>query len=262
MDTLLESHLRFRLEVCERSLDFLEPGSSRNETLRAINTDLYRLYSLRDQLEQLANDDLVGWSNELEAAKVMGAKIRQGFVQTQKLREAVDHVKFPVRETSQPKQGSLVEQQSTTTSFNHENAQTKKSVGASKAPPPVGFPRLAYLTVQEFQSVPKYMKGRFTYDMFNQIVDEFNSALEEKYEFMRKGFQAMASIQDKKRFKEWRSHESKETKGRHFVVADDLKQQPTLKSESNRQKIFTILRHVQRVQEIRGPGSIHRYCVR
>ena len=43
------------------------------------------------------------------------------------------------------------------------------------------------------------MKGRFTYDMFNQIVDEFNSALEEKYEFMRKGFQAMASIQDKKR---------------------------------------------------------------
>ena len=104
MDTLLESHLRFRLEVCERSLDFLEPGSSRNETLRAINTDLYRLYSLRDQLEQLANDDLVGWSNELEAAKVMGAKIRQGFVQTQKLREAVDHVKFPARETSQPKQ--------------------------------------------------------------------------------------------------------------------------------------------------------------
>ena len=96
-------------------------------------------------------------------------------------------------------QGSLVEQQSTKTAFNHENAQTKKSVGASKAPPPVGFPRLAYLTVQEFQSVPKYMKGRFTYDMFNQIVDEYNSALEEKYEFMRKGFQAMASIQDKKR---------------------------------------------------------------
>merc|ERR1712029_1312319 len=96
--------------------------------------------------------------------------------------------------------------------------------------------KLAYLTVQEFEGVPKYMEGRFTYDAFNEVVDEFNSALAAKYDFLRKGFQAMASIHDKKRFKEWRSQESKETKGRHFVVANDLRLQPTLKSEGNRQK--------------------------
>ena len=71
---------------------------------------------------------------------------------------------------------------------------------AKKPCPPASCPKVSYLTVQEFQSVPKYMKGRFTYDTFNQVVDEFNNALETKYEFLRKGFQAMASIQEKKRY--------------------------------------------------------------
>ena len=81
-----------------------------------------------------------------------------------------------------------------------KSSGNKASAPIAKKPcPPASCPKLAYLTVQEFQSVPKYMKGRFTYDAFNQVVDEFNNALETKYEFLRKGFQAMASIQDKKR---------------------------------------------------------------
>jgi hypothetical protein len=34
-----------------------------------------------------------------------------------------------------------------------------------------------------------------------EAVDEFNSALETKYKFLGKGFQAMASIGEKKKFK-------------------------------------------------------------
>ena len=84
--------------------------------------------------------------------------------------------------------------------ISNPSAGTKGSAQPAKKPcPAASCPKLAYLTVQEFQGVPKYMKGGFTYDAFNQIVDEFNNALETKYEFLRKGFQAMASIQDKKR---------------------------------------------------------------
>ena len=43
--------------------------------------------------------------------------------------------------------------------------------------------------------------GRLTYDGLNGCIDEFNSALEKKYNFLMKGFQAMASANAKKRFK-------------------------------------------------------------
>ncbi len=65
--------------------------------------------------------------------------------------------------------------------------------------------KVPFLTVSEFDSVPKYMRGRMTYDSLNAAVSEYNSALEEKYAFLAKGFQAMGSIKDKKRFKEFRS---------------------------------------------------------
>ena len=54
--------------------------------------------------------------------------------------------------------------------------------------------------------------------------------------------------------------ESRETKGYHFIVADDLKNCPSFKSEAARRTIFSLLRHVKCVVEIRGPGSIVRYA--
>ena len=58
-----------------------------------------------------------------------------------------------------------------------------------------------------------------------------------------------------------KSLETKEAKGFRFVVADDLRNAPTLKSEAQRKNIFTILRHFQRIKEIRGPGQILRYAI-
>lgn len=40
-----------------------------------------------------------------------------------------------------------------------------------------------------------------TYDTVTTCIDEFNSALEKKYDFYLKGFQAMASIKDKNLYK-------------------------------------------------------------
>ena len=43
--------------------------------------------------------------------------------------------------------------------------------------------------------------GRLQYEGINTAIVEFNEAISDKYNFLQKGFQAMASIQDKKRFK-------------------------------------------------------------
>ena len=58
-----------------------------------------------------------------------------------------------------------------------------------------------------------------------------------------------------------KSLETKEAKGFRFVVADDLRSAASLKSEGQRKNIFTILRHFQRIREIRGPGQILRYAI-
>ncbi len=58
-----------------------------------------------------------------------------------------------------------------------------------------------------------------------------------------------------------KSQETRDTRGVHFVVADDLKKCDTLKTESSRRTIFTILRHFQLIREIRGPQSLVRYSV-
>ena len=135
--------------------------------------------------------------------------------------------------------------------------------------------------------------GRLNYEAMNNVIEEFNGIVLEKYNFLRQGFQAMASIGEKKRFKvkstwyklaiqkklyvphftilfdnasnlllqEMKSLENKETKGVYFIVADDLRSAPTLKAEGQRRTVFTILRHVRRIREIRGPGKVLRYAI-
>ena len=62
-------------------------------------------------------------------------------------------------------------------------------------------PKIRFLSLDEFASIPKYMKGRLGYDNVNTSIQEFNAALEARYAFLAKGFQAMASMALKKRYK-------------------------------------------------------------
>ena len=93
---------------------------------------------------------------------------------------------------------------------NPQNAKTiEKSVADCKEPKNkekqkpsnISVPKVRYLTLQEFENIPKYMKGRWSYDGINNSIDEFNMAHEKKYTFLAKGFQAMSSVTNKKRFK-------------------------------------------------------------
>ena len=146
-------------------------------------------------------------------------------------------------------QGQVGKKKQMTTSSNPLPKKTSNTV-----------PKIRFLSLDEFASIPKYMKGRLGYDNVNTSIQEFNAALEARYAFLAKGFQAMASMALKKRYKEMKSNETRDTRGVFFVVADDLKNSETLKSEASRRVIFTILRHFQLIREIRGPLSLVRFA--
>merc|ERR1712083_189645 len=138
----------------------------------------------------------------------------------------------------------------------------KKKQNANPEPkkPSKAVPKIRYLSLDEFASIPKYMKGRLTYDNLNNSIDEFNAALEARYEFLGRGFQQRAGQALQKRYREMKSQETRDTRGVFFVVADDLRNSSSLKSDASRRGIFTILRHFHLIKEIRGPLSLVRYA--
>ena len=115
------------------------------------------------------------------------------------------------------------------------------------------------MTMQEYEAIPKYMKGRTQYQTLGTAVTELNTALESKYTFLSRPFASLPKPADKKRYKVMKSQETKDTRGLYFVTADDLKECALMKSEFNRRNLLTVLRHFQKIREIRGPGSIVRW---
>jgi len=115
------------------------------------------------------------------------------------------------------------------------------------------LPSIPYITVADFEAVPKYMKGRLTYEQINSSIDEMNKVFAAKYKLMTIPSKAqMDSV--KKKIKAYKGQENKETKGVYFVVEEDIKNHSKLKRDRMGQSVITILRHCMRIKEIRGGG--------
>ena len=117
-----------------------------------------------------------------------------------------------------------------------------------------------HLSLPEFEKVPKYMKGRLTYDSLSQAVEEFNVCLVQKYEFLFKSLNEL-SLKEKKRRNILKSQDKPELKGKQFLTTEELKDFSMYKTDNSRKAVITVLRHFQRIRENRGPGSIIRYVV-
>ena len=70
---------------------------------------------------------------------------------------------------------------------------------APKRPKP-SIGQVAYLTVAQFDAIPKYMKGRVTYEGVNAAVEELNVALVEKYTFLGGRMAELPNPKAKKRY--------------------------------------------------------------
>jgi len=163
----------------------------------------------------------------------------------------------PVVLVSTPGEGVISGDQRVNSGNQRVNSGNQRTTKVKKAvAPAVG--QVSYITLAQFDSIPKYMKGRAKYETVNAAVDELNSALNVKYSFLARPAAGLKP-QDKARQRDLRSQDTKDTKGTHFVTSEELRDSVNLKSETGRKNLLTILRHCNKIREIRGPGSIVRY---
>ncbi|XP_003976041.1 SKA complex subunit 1 [Takifugu rubripes] len=118
---------------------------------------------------------------------------------------------------------------------------------------------MEFVTVPEFESIPQYMKGRVTYDQLNAAVQHMNTAVKAKYRILHQPLKGLNNHSRKlhARFKE---QETKATKGQYFVVEDDVRELAQVKVDKRFQGILNMLRHCQRLRELRG-GGLTRYVL-
>ncbi|NWX28731.1 SKA1 protein, partial [Notiomystis cincta] len=117
----------------------------------------------------------------------------------------------------------------------------------------------AVLTTEEFESVPAYMKGRITYEQINAVVQEINKAVVAKYKIL---YQPLKSLSAPVRnlYHRFMEEETNDTRGVFFIVEADIKEFTQLKLDKRFHNIVSILRHCQRVREVRSSGLI-RYVI-
>ncbi|XP_058683447.1 spindle and kinetochore-associated protein 1 [Poecile atricapillus] len=117
----------------------------------------------------------------------------------------------------------------------------------------------ALITAEEFESVPAYMKGRITYDQVNAVVQQMNKAVVEKYKIFYQPLKSM-SAPARNLYHRFIEEETNDTKGAFFIVEADIKEFTQLKLDKRFHSILNILRHCQRVRELRSSKLI-RYII-
>ncbi|XP_078024404.1 SKA complex subunit 1 isoform X2 [Epinephelus lanceolatus] len=105
----------------------------------------------------------------------------------------------------------------------------------------------------------KYMRGRVSYQQLNAVVQSINTAATAKYKILHQSVKTLNNHARKlhQRFKE---QETSDTKGQYFVVEDDIREFTQMKVDKRFQGILNMLRHCQRLRELRG-GGITRYML-
>ncbi|XP_033750404.1 spindle and kinetochore-associated protein 1-like [Pecten maximus] len=141
-----------------------------------------------------------------------------------------------------------------------ENQPPRTNQSGGRKQKNVYIPTLEYITVEEFENVPKYIKGRMNYNQVNTMMDEINKAYKEKYKVLAMKRTTLSDV-NRKRYEKFKLQESKETTGEHFIVDEDVKEFSHIKMDSVYRSLMTLLRHCGRLKEIRGGGHTRYACV-
>ncbi|XP_034239156.1 spindle and kinetochore-associated protein 1-like [Thrips palmi] len=138
-----------------------------------------------------------------------------------------------------------------------EETQMEPSQTTIKEKSTIKIPDILFLTVDEFEKVPKYMKGRVTYEKLNAFIEVFNKVLLQKYTIFKKKKSTLKK-RDADLWNEFNKQELKETKGLYFCVGNDFKTFNGFSLDKMSLNMITILRHCGRLRELRT-GGILRY---
>ncbi|KAL4682212.1 hypothetical protein H8959_001767 [Pygathrix nigripes] len=118
---------------------------------------------------------------------------------------------------------------------------------------------MPFITCDEFNGVPSYMKSRLTYGQINDVIKEINKAVISKYKILHQPKKSMNSVA-RNLYHRFIDEETKDTKGRYFIVEADIREFTTLKVDKKFHVLLNILRHCRRLSEVRG-GGLTRYVI-
>ncbi|CAI5438549.1 unnamed protein product [Caenorhabditis angaria] len=117
----------------------------------------------------------------------------------------------------------------------------------------------APLTLQEFNTIPKYMLGRFTLESMNEIILTIDAFLLKKHQLITKPLKTLTR-QEKEQVDSWRELEMKAKKLSTglFFVDTDIRPMLTEKLRPSFAKAIPSLRHTKRIREQRcGPITFY-----
>lgn len=239
----------------KRCMELRSAGNSTNciFVLRSIDKELLEMEAALDSLQDLVEKE----KSLLEQGEAMRDI-------SNKFRDRLEHVA-----SNLPSHLPGVEKKKKRGSEDREEAvkenvqkprKTRRAKEHSTADSGSEFPKLAYLTVEEFEEIPKYIKGRISYDQVNNAVDEIHKVITAKYKIMRLPRSAMGEPVMKK-YKAFKEAETPETEGEYFFIDDDLKAYSQLKMDSTGRAILTMLRHCGRLREVRSKKLL-RYVLK
>ncbi len=113
---------------------------------------------------------------------------------------------------------------------------------------------LSSLSLEEFEALPKYLRGRMTIERVNGMIEELNKVFCEKYTLL-KANPAKLPFDQRQRYYDWKGLESEDTKGRFFVTDTDLKGKSFRMDQTGR-NILTLIRQAGRFKESRSAGIV------
>ncbi|KAM6302432.1 SKA complex subunit 1 [Podargus strigoides] len=150
-----------------------------------------------------------------------------------------------------------------TTGPSVKREEETKPIEPESVKKPTKAPRLVkqapLITPEEFKNVPSYMKGRLTCEQINAVIKDLNKAVVDKYKIMSRPLRSMNPAV-RNLYRRFLEEETEETKGNFFVVDADFKEFTEMKTDRSFHRIISILRHCQRVREVRS-SRLLRYVI-
>ncbi|KJH48107.1 hypothetical protein DICVIV_05813 [Dictyocaulus viviparus] len=120
---------------------------------------------------------------------------------------------------------------------------------------PSGSGIIELVTPEEFDSIPKYMRGRISHAEMNEIIVKFNEFFAFKRKLLSTALKKL-SKEEKELVYKWKERDTPITTGKLFCQEIDIK--PNLKSRTRAvfQKVVPCLRHIRRIKELRDKGQV------
>ncbi|XP_015667632.1 spindle and kinetochore-associated protein 1 [Protobothrops mucrosquamatus] len=241
-------HLNSKISNIKKSLQLrkIDQDPSLKTVLNKVVHEMFLLNSLLNKLEEEYHHQ---WRLQ-KKLKELQASVERDYLEAQRLGENVP-IYLP-QATQGSSVGIALKEKEPCKA--EENKASKKSAKVSKC-----IREAPFITAEEFENVPAYMKGRLTHSQVNAVVVEINKAVASKYSIMRQPVKTMVNATRNLYFR-FQEEETKDTKGEYFIVEADIEEFTPLKVDKRFHSILTILRHCHRVREIRGSRLV-RYAL-